>query len=181
MADLWAVSPDVRLLFVARALRLFAYASLSVILVLYLAEVGLSEQEIGVLLTMTLLGDTGISLWITTRADRIGRKPMLIAGAALMLLGGLVFAVISSFVLLLLAATIGVLSPSGNEVGPFLAIEQTALAQTVSEQQRTQVFAWYHLAGSLATAAGALVCGVSVQALQGQSLTALQSFRVVLL
>jgi MFS family permease len=171
----------VRLLFLTRAIRLFAYGSLSVILVLYLAEVGLSEQEIGLLLTMTLLGDTGISLWITTRADRIGRKPTLIVGAALMLLGGLVFAVTSNFLLLLAAATIGVLSPSGNEVGPFLAIEQAALAQTVDEEQRTPIFAWYHLAGSLATAAGALACGVSVQALQEHSHTPVQSYRVILL
>jgi MFS family permease len=170
----------VRLLFLTRSIRLFAYGFLSVILVLYLAEVGLSEQEIGVFLTMTLLGDTGISLWITTRADRIGRKPMLIAGAALMLLGGLVFAVTSTFLLLIMAATIGVLSPSGNEVGPFLAIEQAALSETVSESQRTQVFAWYHLAGSVATAAGALACGVSVQALE-QAHTPLQNYRVVLL
>src|SRR5262249_29578363 len=130
---------DVRLLFVTRAIRLFAYGFLSVILVLYLAAVGLNQREIGLLLTMTLLGDTAISLWITTHADQIGRKPMLIAGAGLMLLGGLVFAVSSDFVVLLLAATIGVLSPSGNEVGPFLAIEQAALAQTVSDQQRTRV------------------------------------------
>jgi MFS family permease len=175
------MSPDVRLLFVTRAIRLFAYGTLSVILVLYLAEVGLSDPEIGLLLTMTLLGDTGISLWITTRADRMGRKPMLIAGAALMLLGGLVFAMTGSFLLLLVAATVGVLSPSGNEVGPFLAIEQAALAQTVSEEQRTHVFAWYHLAGSLATASGALACGVSVEALQTQGLTPLQSYRVILL
>src|SRR5262245_43037803 len=181
MLSSYVLSPDVRLLFVTRAIRLFAYGFLSVILVLYLAEIGLSDQEIGLLLTMTLLGDTGISLWITTKADRLGRKRMLIAGAALMLLGGVVFAVTSNFLLLLLAATIGVLSPSGNEVGPFLAIEQAALAQTVSGHQRTQAFAWYQLAGSLATAAGALACGVSVQALQGQSLTPLQSFRVVLL
>jgi MFS family permease len=171
----------VRLLFVTRVIRLFAYGFLSVILVLYLAGVGLSEQEIGALLTMTLLGDTVISLWITTRADRVGRKPMLMAGAALMFVGGLVFALTSNFLLLLLAATIGVLSPSGNEVGPFLAIEQAALAQTVREQQRTQVFAWYHLAGSLATAAGALVCGVSVQALVERSHTPQQTFRLVLL
>jgi MFS family permease len=169
------------LLFYTRSLRLFAYGFLSVILVLYLVEVGLSEQEIGLLLTMTLLGDTGISLWISTRADRIGRKPMLIAGAALMLLGGLVFAVTSNFLLLLLAATIGVVSPSGNEVGPFQAIEQAALAQTITAEQRTRMFAWYHQTGSLATAAGALVGGVGVQILQEQSLTPLQSFRVVLL
>jgi MFS family permease len=180
MSTASARSADVWLLFTSRVVRLFAYGSLSVILVLYLAEVGLREQEIGLLLTMTLIGDTGISLWITTRADRIGRKRMLIAGAALMMLGGLVFAFTGNFWLLILAATVGVLSPSGNEVGPFLAIEQAALAETVPGDQRTRIFAWYHLAGSFATAAGALACGVLVQFLQENAIPAVQSYRVVL-
>jgi MFS family permease len=97
-----------------------------------------------------------------------------------MLLGGLVFAMSNSFVVLLLAATIGVLSPSGNEVGPFLAIEQAALAQIVTASQRTSFFAWYQLAGSFATAAGSLVCGTFVQALEGYDVPALQSYRAVL-
>jgi MFS family permease len=175
-----ALPADVWLLFATRVVRLLAYGSLAVVLVLYLAEVGLREQEIGLLLTMTLVGDTAISLWITTRADRIGRKRMLIAGAALMLLGGLVFAVTDNFWLLLLAATVGVLSPSGNEVGPFLAIEQAALAERVAAEQRTRLFAWYQLAGAFATAAGSLACGAVVQVLQGQAVPPLQSFRVVL-
>src|SRR5205807_2227695 len=133
-------SADVRLLFTTRVVRLFAYGSLSLILVLYLAEVGLSDGRIGLLLTLTLLGDTALSLWITTSADRAGRKRMLIVGAALMVLGGAVFAATDSFVLLLLAATIGVISPSGNEVGPFLAIEQAALAEVVGAGRRTQTF-----------------------------------------
>jgi MFS family permease len=173
-------SPDVRKLFATRVVRLFAYGFLSVILVLYLAEVGLSGGEIGLLLTMTLVGDSGISLWLTTSADRTGRKRMLIAGAALMTLGGLVFALTGNFLLLLLAATIGVLSPSGNEVGPFLAIEQAALAQTVAAEERTRMFAWYHLAGSFATAAGSLACGVFVPFLQAQAIPLVQSFRMVL-
>jgi MFS family permease len=161
--------------------RLFAYGFVSLILVLYLAEVGLSEGRIGLLLTMTLLGDTALSLWITTSADRVGRKRMLIAGAALMVLGGAVFAATDSFLLLLLAATIGVISPSGNEVGPFLAIEQAALAQVVETEKRTLVFAWYSLAGSLATAAGALLCGLVVQSLQAHQVEPLDSYRLVLL
>src|SRR5262249_22957822 len=119
------------------------------------------------------------SLGITTTADRVGRKRMLLAGAALMVLGGAGFAATGSFVPLLLAATVGVISPSGNEVGPFLPIEQAALAQTVSAGQRTGMFAWYQLAGSFATAAGSLACGAVVQTLQGCGVSALESFRVV--
>jgi MFS family permease len=176
-----APAPAVRLLFTTRVVRLFAYGFVSLILVLYLAEVGLSDARIGLLLTMTLLGDTALSLWLTTSADRVGRKRVLLAGAALMALGGAVFAATGNFWLLLLAATVGVLSPSGNEVGPFLAIEQAALAQVVAAERRTLTFAWYNLAGSLATAVGALLCGLLVQSLQAHAVEPLASYRVVLL
>jgi hypothetical protein len=62
---------DIAILFATRITRLFAYGFLSVILVLYLVQVGLHEFEIGLLLTLTLAGDAIISLWITTSADRI--------------------------------------------------------------------------------------------------------------
>jgi MFS family permease len=120
-------------------------------------------------------------LWITTRADRVGRKRMLLIGAALMVFAGILFAVTRNFYLLLLAATIGVISPSGNEVGPFLAIEQSALAQTVAEEKRTQAFAWYQLAGSLATALGSLMGGGLAQTLQNGGATPLFSYRVSIL
>ena len=172
---------DIRLLFATRIVRMFSYGLLAVILALYLAQVGLSDAEIGLLLTLTLLGDTLISLWITTRADRVGRKRMLLIGAALMVFAGILFAVTRNFYLLLLAATIGVISPSGNEVGPFLAIEQSALAQALPGDRRTQVFAWYQLAGSLATALGSLMGGGLAQTLQNGGATPLVSYRVSIL
>jgi MFS family permease len=151
------------LLFATRSMRMFAYGFLSVVLVLYLTAEGLSEKEIGFLLTMTLLGDTAISLWITTAADRIGRKKMLILGAILMAAAGAVFALTNNFLFLVIAATIGVLSPSDKEVGPFLAIEQAALSQTIEDGQRTGVFAWYNFVGSVTAALGALVGGFACQ------------------
>ncbi len=127
-------------LFSTRMVRLFAYGLLSVVLALYLAAVGLSEQEIGLLLTLTLVGDALVSLLITRVADRVGRRWMLRAGAGLMILAGVVFALSSNPLLLTLAAGIGTLSPSGNEVGPFLAIEQAALAHIIPGRQRTVLF-----------------------------------------
>jgi MFS family permease len=173
------LSHDVRLLFATRTVRLFAYGLVSVVLVLHLAAAGLSESKIGLLLSLTLLGDAAISLWITTRADRAGRRRMLLLGALLMILAGVLFAATRSFWLLLLAATFGVISPSGNEVGPFLAVEQAALAQTIPADRRTGVFAWYNLAGSLATALGSLFGGALADGLQGNGVSALGSYRVL--
>ena len=173
------LNSDGRILFGTRTLRLFAYGFLSVVLMIYLAQIGMSETQIGVLFTLTLIGDTIISLGITTRADRLGRRRMLILGAALMVFAGILFALTRDFVVLLIAATIGVISPSGNEVGPFLSIEQASLSQIVSDERRTQIFAWYNLVGSFATALGALTGGVLVQVGQDAGLTPIGSYRVV--
>jgi MFS family permease len=166
-------------LFLARSLRLFAYGALSVVLVLYLAERGLTEARIGLLLTATLLGDTALSLWITTRADRLGRRNMLLLGAALMAISGVVFAATGDFVLLFITATVGVLSPSGNEVGPFLPIEQSALSQVLHDSMRTRVFAWYALSGSAATAVGALAGGTVTSALHERGISLLSGYQTI--
>ena len=176
-----SLTSDGWLLFLTRFVRLFAYGSLSVILVFYLVGLGLTTSQTGLLLTLTLAGDIVISLYLTTRADRIGRRRMLIAGAILMAGAGLAFALTRNFLFLLIAGTIGVISPSGNEVGPFLSIEQAALSHVVSPKARTEVFAWYTLAGSLATALGALFGGTISQTLQKSLMTPVQSYRMVVL
>jgi len=172
---------DAWLLFVTRFARLFAYGSLSVILVFYLLGLGLTEVESGLVLTLTLAGDVVVSLLLTTRADRVGRRRMLVIGAILMAAAGLAFASTRNLFFLILAGTIGVISPSGNEVGPFLSIEQAALTHIVPTTARTEIFAWYTLAGSLATALGALFGGFVTQALQRTSLTTVASYRAVVL
>jgi MFS family permease len=170
---------DVRRLFATRIVRLFAYGCISLILSIYLEQRGFSGGQVGLLLSMTLIGDTVISLWLTTSADRLGRKRVLMAGSGLMILGGLVFASTGNFWILLAAATVGVISPSGNEVGPFLAVEQAALAQTVPAETRTWTFAWYNLVGSLATAGGSLACGYLLGRLAGGATPTVENYRVI--
>ena len=171
---------DIFLLFSARSIRLFAYGALSVVLALYLHETGLNEAQIGLLFTLTLAGDAGISLWITTTADRIGRQRMLLLGAGLMIMAGVIFSLTGNPLLLMIAAVVGVISPSGNEIGPFLSLEQAALSQLLPADTRTKAFAWYNLAGSLATASGALVGGFLSQGLQHNGFSELESYRAVI-
>src|SRR6266545_5717080 len=172
---------DIILLFSTRIIRLFCYGFLSVVLALYLSEAGFTEGKIGLLFTLTLVGDAVITLWLTTSADRFGRKRTLILGALLMAGAGLTFVLTRNFILLIIAAIIGVISPSGNEIGPFLSVEQAGLTQLVPNKKRTQYFAWYALVGSFATATGALTGGWLAQALQDNGWTVLQSYRVVLI
>ena len=90
---------DFQILFTTRILRLFGYGLLSLILVIYLAQLGFSKTQIGLLLTLTLIGDVIVSLGITLSADRFGRKRMLVISAALIPLAGFIFFATSSFLL----------------------------------------------------------------------------------
>lgn len=171
---------NVIVLFLTRIIRLFAYGLVSIVLVLYLSKTGLRDWQIGLLLSCTLLGDAVISLLITTSADRIGRRRMLILGAVLMTLAGIVFVLTSNFIFLTIAAIIGVISPSGNEIGPFLSIEQAALSGIIPESKRTRTFSWYNLVGSFSTALGALCGGWIPQFLQKSGISQIQSYKTVL-
>jgi MFS family permease len=93
----------------------------------------------------------------------------------------MVFASTNYFSLLVIAGTIGVISPSGHEVGPFLSIEQAALAHVVPDRTRTEVFAWYSLTGSIATALGALAAGSATRLLQQSVLDPVASYRFIVI
>jgi MFS family permease len=171
---------DIVLLFTTRIIRLFAYGFVSVVLALYLAATGLSAVGVGAILTATLAGDIFVSLWVTMVADRVGRKNMLLLGSFLMILAGLVFLLTDDPVWITIAAIIGIVSPSGGEIGPFLSIEQAALSQLVPDNRRTRIFGWYNLAGSFATAGGALAGGWLAQWLQNIGLSGLEAYRWIM-
>lgn len=172
---------DARLLFATRTLRLFAFGALSVVLVLHLAAVGVEAGTIGLILTVAMLGDAAMSLWLTTHADTLGRRRVLLVGAVLMMVVGLAFALGSDAWVFAIAAVIGVLSPNGSEAGPFLAVEQAALSQVVGDRGRTRMFGWYQLTGSFAQASGALLGGASATLLITGGTDTVGAYRTLLL
>jgi MFS family permease len=179
IASLRGLDHDGRLLFTLRTLRMFGYGFLAVVLVLYLAASGQDALGIGLVLTLTLAGDAVVSLWLTTHADRIGRRRVLLLGSLLVAGAGAVFAATDLLPLLIVAGIIGVISPTGNEVGPFLAVEQAALTQVVPDRRRTATFAWYNLAGYVATASGALIAGIASQVLIDSGRVELEAYRII--
>lgn len=174
-----ALARDGWLLFATRALRTAAYGWTSVVLALYLTELGLSPEEVGLILSAALIGSAGSTLLITLVADRLGRRRLLQLGALLMAAAGLTFATTQHPLWLALAAVIGTISPSGGEVGPFQPLEQAILPETAPDRVRTGVFAWYNLAGLLAGAFGALAAGVPAL-LHGAGLAGADAYRPLL-
>jgi len=85
---------------------------------------------------------------------------LLLRASVLMVATGLGFAFVHDFWPLLLVAFVGTLNPSSGDVSVFLPTEQALLTRTVSDRQRTALFARYSLVGSLVAAFGALAAGL---------------------
>ena len=176
------LAPDAILLMGCKAVRMFSFSFLAVILVVFLKELKFSESSIGLMITLTLLGDAVISMVIATHADlHWGRKQSLLYGTLLTSITGVMFAVGSNFWILLFCAIFGVISPSGSEVGPFMALELSCLSQVTTESKRAKIIAWYNLFGCFGSAGGALFCGWTVYGLMSHfSYTLLSACRFML-
>ena len=71
---------------------------------------------------------------------------------------------------------------SGNEIGPFKAIEESILTQLTEKEGRSDIFAWYTLFGTAGAALGTFSCGMLIAGLQnGLSWSTVQAYRVIFL
>lgn len=116
LISLWSSPFDTKLLCAQRFVRMFAYGSSTLILVSYLSALDISKARIGLFMTLTLIGGTILSFILTIFADGIGRRAILLLGAVLMSLSGVIFALVGNYWVLLVAAVIGVISP--RQVSP---------------------------------------------------------------
>src|SRR5713101_4703406 len=155
-----SATADGKLLLATRALRGLADGAVSVILPSYLTLIGFSPLRVGAIVFGTLMGSAALTLWVGLATDRLGRRRVLIAACALMLLTGIGFATMTSFWPLFVVAVVGTLNPSAGDVSLFLPVEQAALAEAAEPRDLTAMFALYNVAGAMAGAFGALASGV---------------------
>jgi len=148
--------PAVRRLLFAKGLRAFGDGFMSLLLPVYLLELGFSALQVGIIATTTLLGSGVMTLLVGLHAYRFHYRSLLLAATLLMAGTGLGFALVTDFWPLLLIALVGTLNPSSGDVSVFLPLEHAVLSRVVGDRQRTATFARYSLAGSLCAAAGSL-------------------------
>lgn len=108
---LWKSSRDLKLLILLRFIRLVGYGGTTFVLALYLSALGFPDSQIGLFMTLTLVGDLAISSMLTYVGDRMGVRLTAIIGALCMCVGGAAFACVENYWLLLLASVIGVINP----------------------------------------------------------------------
>jgi MFS family permease len=182
-------SMDFSLLFLTRILRMFSYGAITVVFMidlLYRFQIldgftpDTSALYVNILLGGILVGEFFTSLWLTTNADRVGRQRTLLIGSALKVGAGLVFATSDRLGVLLLAGILGVISPNGGDVGPFVTVEQSCLTQILEDTMEdpslrrialTDTFAFYQLVGLISFATGSLASGAFVAAYSGSTIS----------
>lgn len=163
LLSVYTTGRDAWLVIFARSCRMFAYGSCSLILALFFAELHVSDEQIGLFMTLTQVGDVVMSLFLTLVADKIGRRRTLFGGATLMVLSGSIFALFENYWVLLLAAVVGVISATGGDFGPFRAIEESTISELTDQRTRPDVLVWYVTMSTLGSALGTVTAGRAVQ------------------
>src|SRR5438105_7050351 len=149
-------SNDAIRILTARGSRAFADGFVSLLLPIYLVELGFSALAVGAIVTSTLIGTALLTLCVCLIANRYSRRRLLLAAAGLMAATGAGFAAMTDFWPLLVIAFVGTMNPTSGDASIFVPLEQTVLTQTVEARQRTALFARYSVIGSLAGALGVL-------------------------
>ncbi|KAI0839739.1 MFS general substrate transporter [Hypoxylon sp. FL0890] len=156
------------LIILARTCRMFAYGTNALILAIFFSALEISDHQIGLFMTFTLLGDVVLGTFLTLVADRVGRRRVLIGGSLLMILSGVIFALFENFWVLLLAAIIGVISITGGDFGPFRSIEESMLSEITTPSTRADVLSWHVTTALFGSSLGSELSGRILHFLQSR-------------
>ncbi len=151
------ISKDGKVILINRGIRSFGYGFVSVLLGIYLTELGFKPFLVGILLSAAIAGGALFTIITGRYAVIYGLKKMLLFSISLSILGIAIFLITENFIFLLSGALIGFLSPSGRELGPFLSLEQAYLPFTVSDNNRTKAFSFWNIIATFSASSGALL------------------------
>src|SRR5205823_13920780 len=107
-----AEASDTLRILVARGLRAFGDGCVSLLVPIYLLQLGFGALEIGAIVTSTLIGTARVTLWAGMVANRYSVRRLLLAAALLMIATGAGFAMTTAFWPLLLIAFVGTMNPT---------------------------------------------------------------------
>lgn len=173
----WGWPKAVWLLLLAAGLRHVALGAVAVVLGLHLSALGFEPVAVGGVFTAMLAGGAASSALFGLLADRLGRRRLLLLTTLSLALASLVFALSNLPALLLAAAILGAIGPTGYDTGPALSVEQAALAEATRVEQRTGVLAAHTLVAMLGSGVGALAASIP----ESLGMTGTDAYRAVFL
>ena len=175
------INRDGKLIILSRAFRLFAQGSISILLVIYLKQVGFSLIQVGFFISSGVLGAAVFSILVAIVGDAIGRRHLLIFFSASRIAAGVALATTHSFPLLVGIGFITAFVGSGGGGGAAQPVAQASLTDTAPADRRNDLYAVYNTIGVGGGAIGALFAGLPVLLQNSFDFSELSSFKFMML
>jgi MFS family permease len=169
-----------RILYTAAFLRALAVGLMAVLIGLYAARIGLGASQIGVILSAALWGAALAALITLMIGPRLAQRTLLVSLCALPFLGGALLLSTDAFVLIALAAFVGMFNVHGRDRGAIPIVEQALFPATTTDADRTRVFAWYNVLLDMGYAAGGLMAALPTILEAWSGLSTLDGMRLTL-
>lgn len=159
------VGSDLTIVLAARLSMSAARAIAGVVTALYLARIGFSAFEIGLLFVGVSLASALVSSLVGLTSDRLGRKPFLVAVPLVAAAAAAGFAFLRDPAALFLLAAAGSFGrgagAGGGSVGPYQPAESALVAELVESRHRSAAFGRISVASSLGALAGGLLAALA--------------------
>jgi len=172
---------DLFFIYSAGFLRSFGVGLMGVVLGIYLFRVGLSSFAIALVVAAGLTGSALATVVVMLRADRLGRKRILLLLSLLSVVSGIALAKTPNAPVLALMAFAGMLNGTGTDRSAAFALDQAIIPGLVPDIRRTWTLAWYNVLLDAGGSVGALVAGLPLFLQHHWSPSLLSSYRYVFL
>jgi MFS family permease len=168
---------NLSIIYIAAWMRSFGIGLLGVVLGVFLYREGYSSTVIGLVIAAGLAGAATGTVFITFKADRLGRRRTLFVLSLLTALGSLPLIFHFGLPAMVLIAFLGMLNGMGSDRSPAFALEQATIPGLVSDEKRTWALAWYSVVLDASGALGALAAGIPIAAQKWWSMDLARSYR----
>ncbi|HEX5415173.1 MAG TPA: hypothetical protein VFZ25_05865, partial [Chloroflexota bacterium] len=108
---------DIRWIMVGRWARSMSQGYLTIIVTLYLLQIGFSAVSLGTLFAIGAVVNAGLIIVVSLLADQIGRKPFLIIFPLLTAAGAVAFILTRNFWVILVPSSLGTIGRGGGGAG----------------------------------------------------------------
>ena len=134
---------------------------MAILAVIYLAEIGFSNSQVGIIFGFSLAGGFVISVVVMLTSRGVSTRTWAVVNMLITALAGVLLIVSNDFWILIIGGFFGSYAASGAHWGGMMQLEQTGIAAVVPQERRTRAYSNLTIASSAGRATGALLAGLS--------------------
>ena len=170
---------DAWLFYVGRFIRDGARWLMAILAVIYLAEIGLSNSQVGIVFGVSLAGGFVISLVVMLTSRGVSTRTWSVINMLIIALAGVLLILVNDFWLLVIGGFFGSYAASGAHLGAMTQLEQTGIAAVVPEENRTKAYSILTMSSAAGRATGALLAGLSTLLINTFEWDALNAYKTI--